>query len=176
VNDFLGKRVQALCGILGRHAYATSPQQLTLQELGSLVIAGGCAAGFVVQVEVPVVGSRRDAKLDCAWLAVDGTMVVAWEFDGRDVGRTHILGDPAKGKLGNKEKFARSAALLKMQALYSLRNGAPLPQQRGFTDALRPEVETVRDADLMTSEMLRVSIQARSLAAERGLVLLGQAD
>ena len=168
----MSERVEELIRILGRHEDAASPFQLTLPELGSLVIGAGCAAGFIVQVEVPVPGTQRDARLDCAWLAADKTMVVAWEFDGRDVKRPHIAGDPEKGRLGNREKFQRSRALVKVQALYSLRNERVLPPMGQGTGVLGPEVIVLRDEDLMRGEIQTVMERARAAAERAGLALL----
>lgn len=168
------RRANALKRVIGRHGYADRAGQLTLPELGSLVITAGCEAGFVVQVEVPVAGGKRDAKLDCAWFATDGTMVVAFEFDGRDVGREHISGSEEKGKLGNAEKFRRSGALVRVQALYTLRNERVLPPRKGTTDAMKPEVEVLSDEELHAGVIDDVVARAVGAARERGLTMLGE--
>lgn len=104
-----------------------SAPQLSLQELGGLVIGAGAEAGFVVHVEFPVQRKGRRGTVDCVWLARredTGALspVVAWEFDGRDVGLGHVRGD--ERRIGNIKKLQASKAPLKCQAFYSYRNGA----------------------------------------------------
>jgi hypothetical protein len=100
---------------------------------------------------VTVPGAPRDARLDCGWFGGTGELVVAWEFDGRDVGQEHLVGNPTKGKAGNlQKKFKRASAQLRIQALYSLRNGHALPLMRAQTPGLlQPHARVVADEQLM---------------------------
>ncbi len=160
-------RTTALLDALGRHAYAQSPHQLTLPEMGSLVISAGVEAGFAVQVEVPVMGR---ATMDCIWMSLDGHRVVAFEFDGRDVRPPHILGR-GPGHPGNLGKFNGCGAAIKVQALYSLRSEGVLAPQNGATDVLQPAVRVLEDRELMQGEILRLATQAHDHALAAGWLL-----
>lgn len=146
---------------------------LTLQELGALVVQAGCEAGFVVQVEVPAPHNRRRrGKVDCAWLALNRRTkalepVVAWEFDGRDVGRGHVAGD--KRRQGNIRKLRALRPLLMIQALYSFRD-KPLPCTKDGTlhELSKAGVVVVYDAELLDGAVFVIG----SLAV-RGTEMLG---
>ncbi len=148
---------------------------LTLQELGSLVIQVGGEAGFVVQVEVPV-PRRARCKVDCAWLAINRRTeelipIVAWEFDGRDVGIGHVAGD--KKRLGNIWKLRTLRPLLMIQALYSFRS-APLPCAKDLTlnELTEKGVMIVHDAELLNGAVFAITSLALKGAATLGLSVI----
>lgn len=136
---------------LGGHD-SLPPGYLHKEEVFSLIIRAGRAAGFVVRTEVPArwagnMPTGRPPTLDCGWYTHGGALLVAWEFDGRDVGDGHLT-----GPTGNRRKFSGCAAPMKFQVLYSAKNDLlPKPPSRAAAVRLLllPDVEVLTDEELM---------------------------
>lgn len=144
------------------------------EEVFSVMMRAARCAGLKVRTEVPAPWVSARSAMDCGWYSATGMLLVAFEFDGRDVGREHISGSEEKGKLGNAEKFRRSGALVRVQALYTLRNERVLPPRKGTTDAMKPEVEVLSDEELHAGVIDDVVARAVGAARERGLTMLGE--
>jgi hypothetical protein len=116
------------------------------RELTSLIIRAGRAGGLDVVTELPVLSG----EMDCAWYSPGfSTLLVAWEFDGRDVGNGHIAG--TKTRIGNAAKFIACTALRKIQVLYSLRNNLAYWGKSRATKIralLSSDVEIITDVEL----------------------------
>jgi hypothetical protein len=165
-------RTKNLIQLLGRHSLkGASEQQLTLYELGALVVVAGTEAGFEVHSEFSVAldirnreGKLRKGKIDCAWIkrGVEPYMAVAWEIDGQDVQDPQLNGtikktDGSVDKIGNIRKFQASGALIKVQALYAIR-GKVLKDRAKDVEACygRKGVRVLSDATLMQGELFKI--------------------
>lgn len=134
---------------LGSHD-GLSPLQLHKEEVASLIIRAGRKKGFVVRTEVEArwaASTGRSPALDCGWYR-DGRLVVAFEFDGRDVADGHLTKDT-----GNVAKFMGCIAPLQIQVLYSVKNDLKPkpPSRRSFVERLLAPTEAlvVDDTELM---------------------------
>ena len=152
------ERVAALLQTIGHHPNA-QPGQLTLPELGALIVVAGIEHGFEVELEVPCCAEHQNHKVDCLWRARSGegsrgAVVVAWEFDGRDARPAHLLG--GRARRGNLMKLGDTGAPVKVQALYSVRNGV-LKDRRS---AVRPALEGAGIAVYLDSELISDKLEA----------------
>jgi hypothetical protein len=137
--------------------------ELYQRELTSLILRAGRVAGLDVRTEIKVL----TGAMDCGWYAPgSASLIVAWEFDGRDVGNAHISGTGKR--LGNAKKFAACGAKSKIQVLYALRNDlAYFNKSRADRVAtlLGADVEIVTDEQLMAPSGIEAIIdRARRLA------------
>ncbi len=113
---------------LGGHPEADR-HDLTLPELGALVVVAGRKESFTVKTEVPVNTGGNPPRIDCAWCSKGKNgkdiVVVAWEFDACNVGRAHVEGTPKKKRTakrwGTFEKLSKFPKAIKIQALYRIR-------------------------------------------------------
>lgn len=161
--------------------------ELTLCELGALVIVAGRESGFQVYPEhsFPVGlkdanNKERSGKLDCAWFR-DDVLVVAWEFDARDVGNGHLLGTASEtghgGRIGNLRKFQYARALINIQALYSIRdalNGDALKSRvqkvQAFYKTSNVAVNVLTDRELTAGEITKIARRADELVSRQSAV------
>ena len=79
---------------LGTH-HGQNPRHLHKEEVFTLVMIVGRAAGFRVRTEVQARWAKGDPgrppSLDCGWFhPCADRLIVAWEFDGRDVQDFHL--------------------------------------------------------------------------------------
>jgi len=150
------ERVTALLQSIGHHPSAESGQ-LTLPELGALIVVAGVEHGFEVELEVPCCPQHRNHKVDCLWRARNsdgsrGAVIVAWEFDGRDAGPGHLLGGGARR--GNLKKLGDTGAALKIQALYSVRNGVLKDRRSAVRGALESAgIDVYLDSELISDKL-----------------------
>jgi hypothetical protein len=147
---------------IGQHR-GRLPGELYQRELTSLIIRAGRAGGLGVLTELPVLSGA----IDCAWYSPGfATLLVAWEFDGRDVGDGHIAG--TSKRLGNAKKFAACGALRKIQVLYALRNNLKYwgsSRAHEIRTLLAPDVEIMTDRELMADGGIeKVIDEVRALA------------
>jgi hypothetical protein len=179
------EKTKELLKIFGRHERTTKskkprlksdPRQLTLYELGALIVVAGVDAGFDVyteyKVEVGLTAKKKPRKgsLDCAWFPKGNRkdMLVAWELDAQDVAKGHLEGsrdaDNVVLRLGNQLKFDRSGAKMKIQALYSIRGHllADKPHAKDFFGS--KGVEVVSDVQLMSTRLLAIVVEAQHFA------------
>jgi len=136
---------------LGQHDHQDAERtQLTLPELGALVVVAGRTAGFTVKTEERCLGGR----IDCAWFrGTSKRPVVAWELDARDVGRGHLA--------GTFQKLRRFARATKIQALYTIRGGVKRKQR--YLEELRPRgIRLHTDEELIGGELETIVKQARA--------------
>src|ERR1039458_257487 len=132
------ERLEALLQHLGHLHRGKNVCQLTLPELGALVVVAGNEAGFQVDLEVACGPANRHA-IDCGWYTpkvgpLPRRMIVAWEFDGRDAKNQQLLGDA--NRVGTLVKLRGFDAPIKVEALYTIRNGV-LPN----VQAARPQFQ-----------------------------------
>lgn len=162
--------MQTLRTHIGGHANAAAGQ-LCLVEVSSLIWRAARVGGLRARCEVPLqcrIGTaQKTGEMDCGWYsATTAQWLVAWELDGRDVGRAHIEGNTKL--VGNAQKFAVSTALLKVQVLYSLRNDLSpwgASQAARCRKILGAGVRVISDEDLMASGGIeRYVNEARHLA------------
>jgi hypothetical protein len=184
------KKTELLIQMLGNHKKTSKPgktrkkrrvlrstdKQLTLYELGALIVVAGTEAGFDVYTEFPVKvgtfadGRRRNGNLDCAWFSKENArnMIVAWEIDAQDVGMAHLKGsiddDQIAIKLGNELKFRKSRAKIKVQALYSIRGHllTSKPHAKDHFDG--SPVEVFSDVELMGDQLQAIVRRAKHVA------------
>ena len=152
------ERVEALLRYLGHHSLAENICQLTLPELGALVVVAGNEAGFEVELELSC-GPANRHKMDCAWYAPEvgplaRRLVVAWEFDGRDATNQHLLGDAHR--LGTLMKLTDSNALIKIEALYTIRNEVLPNRQAARAQFQAAGIRVLSDEELMTGALLHI--------------------
>ena len=160
------ERIKAFQQHLGGHDGAR-PHQLTLPELGALVVVAGRTVGFKVETEVAAGGGTNPPRIDCAWYAaISDFPIVVWEFDARDVGNGHLAGTATRW--GTFEKLHMIQGTLKIQALYSIRGSV---KKDGY--ALRPEfqapndIQVHTDETLMQGELINIAQAARRHARQR---------
>jgi hypothetical protein len=163
-------RTKQLIRLLGHHPDAAKGQ-LTLYELGALVIVAGTEAGFRVFSESPLAlglldrnGRRRRESFDCVWFSTCHKPVVAWELDGQNVGDQHLKGTFHKvagvrqvRRIGSIRKFGATGAPIRVQALYSIR-GRLLPNRvRAVKDCYRGKgVQVLSDVQLIQGKFLKI--------------------
>ena len=163
--------METLRRYLGGH-HPHFPNWLHVLEVGALIVRAGRAAGLIVKAEIVVtatddLGAPQRGEMDCGWYSQSGDLIVAWEFDGRDVDDWHLFGGrrPTKRgdvfKLGNVRKFAACGAPIKVQVLYSLKNDLTPkpPARRSLDSAIFPDVSVVTDENLMLAGGIESLIQ-----------------
>lgn len=151
--------VEELIPNIGRHP-GLDQRQLTLPELGALVVVAGIENGFEVELEVPCCDNHPKHKVDCLWRAprigeARGRVIVAWEFDGRDARRAHLLGGGRR--LGTITKLSDTRAPVKVQALFSVRNGE-LDDRRADTQEAfeNAGIDVYLDTELVTGRLMEI--------------------
>jgi hypothetical protein len=150
-------------------------RQLTLYELGSLLVVAGREAGFEVSAEyaqevelLNKQGKKRAGRMDCVWhwQDGDGRMAVAWEIDAQDVPLQHLNG--TQERIGNIRKFLASDAPVRIQALYSLRGKVRPDNRRVVEDCLTAhQIRVISDTELMQGKLLEL---VQELFADRNKV------
>ncbi len=164
------RKTRQLIRLLGNHNRTfndATRTQLTLHELGTLVEVAGNEAGFDVYSEYgQKIGKARNGKprfgkMDCAWFPKGDkvNMAVAWEFDGQDVAKGHLKGSGAR--IGNKIKFAKSNAKIRVQALYSIRCRVLTNSGVARTFFEGTHVCVCSDVGLMGGELLQIVTEAK---------------
>jgi hypothetical protein len=146
---------------------------LTQHDIGELLRRAGLAVGFVVESEFKGTvrgpgGNRR--KIDWVWFAPQdrGRPIAAIEIEGRDVDEGSIDADRAK--------FGGCGAAVLMLVLFQVDHdlspkGKPShgadPVERARTLLGMPEVEVLRDVDLMAPGGIeRLQARAREAVAK----------
>jgi hypothetical protein len=157
--------------------------QLTLYELGALIVVAGTEAGFDVCTECAVHmgltpnGNPRTGKLDCAWYSKKTNrkdMLVAWEIDAQDVAAAHLEGSLNDNgvvvRFGNRRKFTKSKAKIKVQALYSIRGHLLVAKPHAadcFPDG--GQVTCVTDVQLMGTRLNEIVDEAKGFDKNVGI-------
>jgi len=155
-------RIHALAGMLGNHPHSGARVgQLTLPELGALVVVAGRASGFWVGTETRC-DLATQHMIDCVWFddPSHNNPVVAWEFDARDVARSHLEGSGRRR--GTFEKLRGFKNAIKVQALYSIRGKRMLSKQTYLDDAAFQKrvsgdpIKIYTDEELISGKLLEI--------------------
>ncbi len=151
-----------------RHYPDAGRNDLTLPELGALVVVAGRKAGFTVKTEVTAMKGDNSPRIDCAWFSPGITVaVVAWEFDAYDVGKPHLYG--TEKRWGTVEKLRKfRVPTKKIQALYRLRGevkSAGFALKKGFVAP--GGIKVLTDIQLMEGQIVAIARRARQRAEIR---------
>jgi hypothetical protein len=163
-------KTKRLIQLLGTDGVNATKRQLTLYELGTLLVVAGNEAGFEARTEYPQrvsalgrTGKPLQGRIDCVWLRKDSNLpiAVAWEIDAQDVGPRHLnevrRTDGSVKTLGNIQKLRESKAHVKIQALYSIRGGTRPNKRSGVEACVTAHgIRVLSDVDLMQGELLKL--------------------
>jgi hypothetical protein len=143
---------------LGSHE-GLPDSHLHKEAVFSVMMRAARCAGLKVRTEVPARWVSARSAMDCGWYSATGKLLVAFEFDGRDVSNDHIA--------GNVAKFAGCPAPIKVQILYSTCNDLTAKRNGRASEVARmvgPAVQVITDEQLMAGHLEELVAHARASA------------